>query len=445
MKRPADGPVTKTTAQIQSAKRHLKAIQLKRSQLEAVTGDVDLEVLKLALKGFASESIINDVLSADVERTIEGASTFTVKVQDTYGDLLRSPFLAAKVDTQIDGLWFRLVGVSGAVGDEIELVFEDREVAILRTYDKPKSAAWGTTTRPKFIKAMINEVKEMPIPFICPELGSVKEIGGGIEGPSISDEQDANRTPGFTVGSKVKVKRVFADEEQKFNISRVLNVGISRKARRKVLVCAVMTITQESTCRNLTGGDRDSVGLFQQRPSQGWGTVAECLTPEHAAGKFYDQAIPYDAEHPLGSYGEVCQAVQRSAYPTAYDTWRTEAEQTVSEFGIPGGDDSTVADVGAANNFKLIATEEGMFVGTSAAGEDFQFTRGNFSKSSSGKRKVEREDTWTCTGRLADEVQWRRFMLGGEFYYMSDHYLFKSKPRVTIAMEDEYLTDFPQF
>ena len=52
-----------------------------------------------------------------------------------------------------------------------------------------------------------------------------------------------------------------------------------------------MALMGESSLRNLPGGDRDSVGLFQQRPSQGWGTVAQLTDSVYAAGKFYEAGV----------------------------------------------------------------------------------------------------------------------------------------------------------
>ena len=53
------------------------------------------------------------------------------------------------------------------------------------------------------------------------------------------------------------------------------------------LLIALMTAAQESTLRNLEYGDRDSLGLFQQRPSMGWGTPAQVRDPAYAAAAFY--------------------------------------------------------------------------------------------------------------------------------------------------------------
>jgi hypothetical protein len=88
-------------------------------------------------------------------------------------------------------------------------------------------------------------------------------------------------------------------------------------------VIALATALQESGLRNLTYGDRDSLGLFQQRPSQGWGTPEQVLDPVYAATQFYRhlQAIP---EWPRLSLTVAAQAVQHSAYPDAYAKWQSE-------------------------------------------------------------------------------------------------------------------------
>ncbi len=77
---------------------------------------------------------------------------------------------------------------------------------------------------------------------------------------------------------------------------------------------------------NLPYGDRDSLGLFQQRPSQGWGTPDQILTPTYAATRFYQAlvAIPNWQQIPLT---EAANAVQRSAHPSAYADQEAKARQ----------------------------------------------------------------------------------------------------------------------
>src|SRR3712207_3574887 len=74
---------------------------------------------------------------------------------------------------------------------------------------------------------------------------------------------------------------------------------------------------QESRLRNLDYGDRDSLGLFQQRPSQGWGTPGQVQDPVYAAGTFYDHLVTVPGWD-SGRLTDVAQAVQRSGFPEAY-------------------------------------------------------------------------------------------------------------------------------
>ena len=80
---------------------------------------------------------------------------------------------------------------------------------------------------------------------------------------------------------------------------------------------AIATAFQESKIHNLDYGDRDSAGLFQQRPSQGWGTREQVRRPRYAIGKFYDALVKVDGYTSM-SITEAAQRVQRSAYPGAY-------------------------------------------------------------------------------------------------------------------------------
>lgn len=80
---------------------------------------------------------------------------------------------------------------------------------------------------------------------------------------------------------------------------------------------AIATAFQESKIHNIDYGDRDSVGLFQQRPSQGWGTVAQISDPHYSIGAFYDALVKVKGYESM-VITEAAQRVQRSAYPGAY-------------------------------------------------------------------------------------------------------------------------------
>jgi hypothetical protein len=114
--------------------------------------------------------------------------------------------------------------------------------------------------------------------------------------------------------------------EQATNATTIAQVGRDRGLPDRAIVIALATAQQESGLRNLDYGDRDSLGLFQQRPSQGWGTPAQVQDPVYAAGIFYDRLV----QVPGWDSGEltlVADAVQRSAFPLAYGKWSGMAEE----------------------------------------------------------------------------------------------------------------------
>ncbi len=126
------------------------------------------------------------------------------------------------------------------------------------------------------------------------------------------------------------------DAVQYQHASTINAVGLERGLPEQARVIALATGLQESSLRNLDHGDRDSLGLFQQRPSQGWGEPAQIMDPVYAAGKFYDALVQVADWQDL-SVTEAAQAVQYSAYPDAYAKWADEATVLAKDLG--GGQD----------------------------------------------------------------------------------------------------------
>jgi cell wall-associated NlpC family hydrolase len=123
------------------------------------------------------------------------------------------------------------------------------------------------------------------------------------------------------------------DDDQLTNARTIINTGRSLKIPDRGLVVAVAVALQESTLQNLNWGDRDSVGLFQQRG--GWGSAAERTDPATSASMFYNGGragqpglmdIP---GWPTMSITRAAQAVQVSAFPMAYAKWETLAASLV--------------------------------------------------------------------------------------------------------------------
>src|SRR5687767_10173610 len=121
--------------------------------------------------------------------------------------------------------------------------------------------------------------------------------------------------------------------EQVTNARTIAQVARDRGLPDRAIVIALATAQQESRLRNLDYGDRDSLGLFQQRPSQGWGTVAQVQDPVYAAGKFYDglvQVPGWDTRR----LTESADAVQRSAFPEAYQQHEAMAVELTTALGV---------------------------------------------------------------------------------------------------------------
>jgi len=124
--------------------------------------------------------------------------------------------------------------------------------------------------------------------------------------------------------------------EQAANARTIAAVATARHLPQRAVVIAVATALQETHLRNLPYGDRDSLGLFQQRPSQGWGTPAQVQDPAYAAGKFFDHLVTVP-DWQTGRLTDVAQAVQRSAFPGAYQKWEPTAQSIAGSLGGPGG------------------------------------------------------------------------------------------------------------
>ena len=114
------------------------------------------------------------------------------------------------------------------------------------------------------------------------------------------------------------------DEEQAQHARTIAAVAVQEGMPNHAVTVAIAAAFQESKMHNISHGDRDSVGLFQQRPSQGWGTVEQLTTPTYAAAAFYRALKRVDGWESM-SVTNAAQHVQRSAASHAYAKWESEA------------------------------------------------------------------------------------------------------------------------
>lgn len=110
---------------------------------------------------------------------------------------------------------------------------------------------------------------------------------------------------------------VAVDLDQAHYTAIIVGLAVRRDLPPRAGSIAMATVYQETGIRNLDYGDRDSVGLFQQRPSQGWGSEKQLMDPYYATGKFYDALVKIP-NWQSADINDVAQAVQRSGFPEAY-------------------------------------------------------------------------------------------------------------------------------
>nr|MDT0658786.1 M23 family metallopeptidase [Micromonospora sp. DSM 115978] len=171
-----------------------------------------------------------------------------------------------------------------------------------------------------------------------PLLGGAAIVGGGATcvPATAAPATTASAVPGpIASGGPIPALDGW-DGEQLSHVATILTVGNIKTVPPWGWVVATATAMQESSLRNLAGGADDSIGLFQQRPSQGWGTPEQLRDPAYQAGKFFDKLLTVEGwqQMPLT---EAAQKVQRSAYPDAYAKHTAEAIRLVSHVGAALG------------------------------------------------------------------------------------------------------------
>jgi cell wall-associated NlpC family hydrolase len=167
-------------------------------------------------------------------------------------------------------------------------------------------------------------------------LAVIASLGGALGGGCGGD--------GGPGGGTAQVGPRTWSAEQMTNAQTLVQIAVERRLPRRAAVIAMSTAIVESELTNVRYGDRDSLGLFQQRPSQGWGSLAQVLNPAYAAGTFYDRllAVPGWATLPAGV---AAQTVQASAYPDRYAPAEPAAAALVAQFWQ--GPDNPVPPTGA--------------------------------------------------------------------------------------------------
>ena len=125
-------------------------------------------------------------------------------------------------------------------------------------------------------------------------------------------------------GRGVHIKGLDLPAEQVPNAATIVATGLSLDVPAKGQIVALATAMQESRLRNLGYGDRDSLGLFQQRPSQGWGSAQQIRDPVYASQQFNQHLLKVNGWQQM-TVTQAAQAVQHSGLPDAYAQWENLA------------------------------------------------------------------------------------------------------------------------
>lgn len=161
-------------------------------------------------------------------------------------------------------------------------------------------------------------------------LATVAGLGiAAVVGYGVLHDKVAPFLTGEGCTATVNGRTVDLTVEQAENASLIAAISVQRAMPARAASIALATAYQESGIYNLERGDRDSLGIFQQRPSQGWGTPEQILDPYYSANAFYD-ALANVAGYESMRVAAAAQEVQRSGFPEAYADHEADARVLAS-------------------------------------------------------------------------------------------------------------------
>jgi Putative Flp pilus-assembly TadE/G-like len=220
----------------------------------------------------------------------------------------------------------RVPGAIGGHGDHVHLALRGDAQPIGSEGGQERGGAAGSDTRPASDNGGGGSDGGGSDPGIRSGGGTCGDAGAaGDDPPGAGDDTDSGvRRPVGTAGAPS-----LADVRNTESIPAIVYaVGRAMGATPKHMLAAFEAAIVESGFRNLPDGDRDSLGVFQQRPSQGWGTPEQILNPFYAARKFFEgaQKVPQ-----WGSAGQLAQRVQTSDFPERYDQVAVQAAGLIEQ------------------------------------------------------------------------------------------------------------------
>lgn len=399
-----------------------------------VPDTVDFQLDNILLDGaYMDANITNAVTKAEIERTIEGASTVTLELLDEDRELLRNQFTRQAAVLQIDNYRFRMVKVSKK-GDYITLIFEDEMIYWMRKYKKFKKAYRDKVTRAQFARSLAKEVKEVRIDFYSPDLKKKQPVKrqkktAGASSAAVATISSGKKSRGLNPRSAIRIKGQAPNEQQRRNLEISLNEATKAGANELCFLAMLVAGIGESSFTNIVNS-KGYGGVFQGQVNTGGrfftkeDTRLEAYYFLHGGKGFQQGGALYQSTKvkPRPNPGVIAGRVEGSttnpiAFQGFYNQWLNEAKIILAAYGGPGGEASSIDDGPVAGETR---------------NKRYAFSRGL-----NGKR----ENTWDCLGRLADEVNWRRFVVGKKLYFISETTLMKAKSKYLFNEDDPAVND----
>ena len=185
------------------------------------------------------------------------------------------------------------------------------------------------------LEKKVTPVSTPPVEKPAPTPAPVTSAEAEEEDREEDDSSEEEAEPTSSIGQPVSGSVTPLNDERRTNAQIIVTVGREMGVSDYGIVIALATAMQESSLRNINWGDRDSVGLYQQRPSSGWGTVDQIMDPAYATRLFFGGPSNPNAGKTRGlldisgwesmTLTVAAQRVQISAYPNAYAKWEPSA------------------------------------------------------------------------------------------------------------------------
>ncbi|MBH0108681.1 LysM peptidoglycan-binding domain-containing protein [Salinibacterium sp. NG22] len=325
-----------------------------------------------------TKDVVNTVPSVNHVKTTNGQ--YTIVAGDTISGISHKFGVSTISVMSANGLGWSSIIYPGQLliipGNLSSPTQETEEYDFTADEDDAPSDSASSAESEDAAEAPVEVVVEAPAPVVEPEPAPVAEtapvegstylvVSGdtvssiasrvGISTQALLDANGLSSSTVIFIGDKLTIPSsssvpastggsvTYLNSEMRANAEVIIQVGRDLGVSDYGITIALATAMQESSLRNLTWGDRDSVGLFQQRPSSGWGTVSQLTTPSYAAKLFYggpsnpNKGITRGLLEISGwqnmSVTKAAQAVQISAHPDAYAKWETSARSWLEQLG----------------------------------------------------------------------------------------------------------------